>query len=620
MRAKLLTADAAARAGTPEIAGPLADATLLFGAMGGVGAFVAVFAIAGAFGLAVLGRAREFALLRAVGATGGQIRRMVVGEALLVALLAAVPGVALGVPLAHALRDALVERAGVPAEYTVSVGAPAVLCGVGVGVLLALLAAAAASRHAARTRPTDALREVGEPRRLVTWPRILLAVPALGGAGALFALTQRIGGEVGVAFQVLVLLLLLLGVLPLAPPLTRWFERPIGACVAMIARTTGWLAHANSAAATRRVASGAAAMMLSVAMAGDVLLVTTVLRDTTREQSSERVLADRVLTGRHGAPGLPAEVAGAVRGLPGAETVSAIRRTEVVADVLGTPDVIPAGLVDPAGVERVLDLGVRAGRLADLAAPDTVTVGRTYARARDLHVGSGLTVRLGDGRRREARVVAIFDRPLGFADLVFAGPGAGEAPGPPRVGGVPPADDLDDAVLVRVAAGHERVFDAALAAYLREHPTVEVRDGGSYADDADTELAANTTGSYLVLGVLLVFTAVAMVNTLVVGTADRAREFALIRVVGASRRQVARTVVLETAIVVLIGTLVGTAITCVALAGARGALTGSASFALPLGGYVRILGGTAFLGLAASLIPTVLALRGRPLEVLTGRG
>ncbi len=282
VRAKLPTAHEAAGAGTPEVAGPLADATLLFGSMGGVGAFVAVCAIAGAFGLSALGRAREFTLSRAAGATGGQIRRMVVGEALPVAPFAAVPGVALGVPLAHTLREALVERAGIPAEFTVSVDAFALLGGTGVGVLRALLAATAASRYAGRTRPIDALPDVGEPRRPVRWPRILLAVPASAGAGVLFVPNQRIGGEVGVAFQVLVLLLPL-AVLPLAPSPTRWLERAIGAFVALVGRTTGWLAHADSAAATRRMASGAAALMPSVAMAGDVLLVTTVLRETTRE-------------------------------------------------------------------------------------------------------------------------------------------------------------------------------------------------------------------------------------------------------------------------------------------------------------------------------------------------
>lgn len=55
------------------------------GSFGGIAAIVAVFTAAGTVALSVSQRAREFALLRAVGATPRQIRRAVASEALLIA-------------------------------------------------------------------------------------------------------------------------------------------------------------------------------------------------------------------------------------------------------------------------------------------------------------------------------------------------------------------------------------------------------------------------------------------------------------------------------------------------------------------------------------------------------
>lgn len=60
----------------------------MFGTAGGVAGFVSVFVVASTFAFAVAQRRREFGLLRTAGATPGQIRRMVVAEALVVGVLA----------------------------------------------------------------------------------------------------------------------------------------------------------------------------------------------------------------------------------------------------------------------------------------------------------------------------------------------------------------------------------------------------------------------------------------------------------------------------------------------------------------------------------------------------
>jgi len=68
---------------------------------GGYVVMLIIFVVAGTIGLSVRHRRRDLALLRAVAATPGQIRQMIVAEAALVSIVAA----ALGLP-GGALRPA----------------------------------------------------------------------------------------------------------------------------------------------------------------------------------------------------------------------------------------------------------------------------------------------------------------------------------------------------------------------------------------------------------------------------------------------------------------------------------------------------------------------------------
>ncbi|WP_194915624.1 ABC transporter permease [Catenulispora rubra] len=83
-----------------------ADATLqLFTAMLGLAVVIAVLGIANTLSLSVVERTRESALLRALGLSRGQLRRMLSVEAVLMSAVGALMGVALGVGIAGALES-----------------------------------------------------------------------------------------------------------------------------------------------------------------------------------------------------------------------------------------------------------------------------------------------------------------------------------------------------------------------------------------------------------------------------------------------------------------------------------------------------------------------------------
>jgi putative ABC transport system permease protein len=114
---------------------------------------VAVLGIVNTLVLSVMERTRELGLLRAVGATRRQTRTVVRRESLLMSLLGAVTGLALGVGAGIALARAL----GDEGITTVSVPAPTLVVYFAVAVAVGMLAAVGPARRASRV---DVLRAV----------------------------------------------------------------------------------------------------------------------------------------------------------------------------------------------------------------------------------------------------------------------------------------------------------------------------------------------------------------------------------------------------------------------------------------------------------------------------
>jgi putative ABC transport system permease protein len=123
----------------------------------------------------------------------------------------------------------------------------------------------------------------------------------------------------------------------------------------------------------------------------------------------------------------------------------------------------------------------------------------------------------------------------------------------------------------------------------------------------------------LMAGVLLGYIAVSAANSLVMGTSQRARELALLRLVGTTRRQVLAMMGWEGVIVVAAATVIGVVIAGLTLSALSVGLTGTpVPYVPPLAG-AALLAGVAALGMTAILVPTRLALGANPAEAIAVR-
>ncbi|MFJ8741697.1 FtsX-like permease family protein [Embleya sp. NPDC127516] len=529
------------------------------GSFGGVVAMVSVFVVAGATTLSVAQRRRDFALLRAVGATPWQIRRMIATEAGFVALIAGLAGLLPGTLLARWWFDRMIERGMVETGVTLSIGPIPMLAAVGAGILSAVLAGLVAARASARTKPTEALGEAGIERARVGWFRLVLGIVSIAGAGVLSGLAMKVAGDQAVAAASGVIMLFMLGIGLLGPLVAHLFVRLTGVLLRLFG-VPGQLAFDNARANSRRLASAITPITLTVAFASTLMFMFAAQDHYSEKQAEAALTADRVVTG----PGFPARTAGDVARVPGVDAVTSILTTSVVMSTSDRLEKFPTQAVGgtDSDLARVLDLGVRKGTLDALrpgaAQPPggAVAMDRLTADTVKARVGKPVEMRLGDGTRIKPVLVATYDRGLGTAVVTL-----------PRAVVEHHVDAaLDGRLLVRFADGADpAAVDAALTKATGQHPGTSVSDRAGYAAERDQARETNKWTNQVMLVILAGFATIAAVNTMVVSTFARRRELGLMRMIGSTHAQVRGVLRGEAVLVGVIGLALGLAVALITL-------------------------------------------------------
>jgi putative ABC transport system permease protein len=570
---------------------------------GGCAFLIAIVVISGTVGLSVQQRQRDIALLRAIAATRKQVRRMILIEALVVAAVAGAAGIWAGLASANWLRSQFVSQGFVPGSFALHVSWLPPFVAVGGVVIVAVAAGWIAGLRASRIRPAEALAEAAVERRgrLADVVRGSLGLVALAGGIALAGVASHLTASAAAGTAIGLVATLVIAVALLAPWLTRI---AVAVCAAGLRRlgAPGRLAAANLAASARGLSPVVSALVLAVALGGSLWFLQTSIAHATLQQSRAGLRASQVIS-TTGA-GLPAGVARAARHVPGVAAAAGIVRSTMFST---QGDDYTAEGVDASTLPGTLDLGIAGGSLAglrgDTVAVDTVTAG-------DLHLQVRSTFRgwFGDGAPATLRVVAIYKRGLGFANLTL----------PSEVLRRHTATGLDSLVLIAdIPRSHHASVLASLARAIHGlDPAATIATPGDYQAAVNAQIAQNTWTIHVSVIVLLAYVVIAALNTLAMAALARRGELATLRLAGATRRQLLRMVRIEQAVLLGLTLTVGGAIAALTLVPMVKGTTGNATPYIPAGGWLAVIGGTILLGMAGTLLPILRELQTPPIEAI----
>lgn len=580
----------------------------LAGSFGGFALLIAVFVVASTLALVINQRRREFALLRAIAATPQQIRKLIGAETMLVAAVAGVLGSGLGVAVAYGLRVAFGAVGVIPPDFELAIGPVPLVAALLLGLGTARLAAWSASRRPSSIRPVEALGEAAVERRELGRVRVFVgcALVLAGLAGALVPMFLR--GEQGIAASSASSLILVIGLAVISPKVVGFMTRLIAPVMARTSRISGYLAAANSQANSRRMAAAVTPVMLAVSFALSMFYSQTSAAAAQQEETVRSTTADYVIGS--GTGGLSPEVAEAVRRIPGVAAATPVVRTEVL-NTVQEEDSVRVDRYSAQGlagdqVRGNLDLGVVAGKITDLTG-DTVALSESEAEWYEKKIGDEVEFYFGDGAPAKLRLVATYTHDQAFGRYVL----------PADLARAHTGDRLDDSVLVRQEPDAD---SAAVTAALRDlatrFPGLAVAPGSSVAAPGGGERQTQFYVNLVAVGVILGYVVISVANTLVMSTAQRSREFALLRLIGTTKRQVVRMMRLEALATVGVAAALGTVVAGIPLVllnlGLRGTPLPAGSVAV----FGGIIAGAILLGLVSLGLSTRVALWAKPIEAI----
>jgi putative ABC transport system permease protein len=506
--------------------------------------FVGSFIIFNVFSISAAQRQRENALLRAIGASRGQVTRTLFIEALLVGLVGGVLGFVGGVGLA-ALINAILSAAGLgPADTSLTVRPGVFVITVIVGVLVTMACAIVPAIRSGRVPPLAAMRDVAvdhsavSRRRLVSGA-VILVVAALGTILGLT--TDPLWLAVGVVGMFVALVVL--GPL-VAAPVARAVTRPL----AVLRGVTGEIAGRNAEYSPKRTALTAGALAIGLALLIGVSTLGSSVKSSIRSAIGEQFTGDfAVSTGDgQGFGGLPISLSDELNELPEVESAVGIGVNLINLIEDGEPSGKTVLTVDAARAAPVFDLQFVDGGWEGLDA-DTILVAKDKADRDGLAVGSTIEAAFQDRSTRTLTVTGIFDSDL-FGNLIvdrslFEGQDV----------------DLFDVQVFVISAPGTSEADAATAirAVTDRYPTAELQTRTEFIDAQTAQVDGFLNFIYALLLMSVFIAVLGIVITLLLSVYERRRELGLVRAIGMTRPQVRGSIRWEAVITALLGSIMG---------------------------------------------------------------
>ncbi|WP_028048787.1 ABC transporter permease [Cellulomonas sp. URHD0024] len=512
----------------------------------GISLFVGAFIISNTFSMWVRQRMREFALLRAVGASPLQVFTSIVLQAAIVGVLGSVLGVLGGLGLVVLLRGVL-GRVGMQLTGQVPLDGFTIVVSVLVGTLVSVLAAALPARRAALVPPVEALRdEITVPERSLRRRAIVGGSLVVAGIVTLVAALLDPTGDHAGAMLGYGAGAVVIGVLAASPILARGILRVLAVPFDGW-RPVGRLARGNVTRNPRRTANTAGALMIGMALVGAAAVIAATTQASTSAIVSREATTDYILRGAAQGP-VPAQAVEDVRALPEVQAADAFATASVLVD----KDSFAITGIDPDAVGRSIDTEVVEGAFHDALAAGQVAVQRTTMDDQDWTLGDTLTV-VGGGGTEDLEIGAVIDSPAFGVPLVVGQQVLDEL--------VPTNQQLLTTVFVTAAEGADvEALRAELTATVKPYVVVSVMDSEQFVSQLADQVDRVLVILYALLGLSVVIAVLGIINTLALSVIERTREIGLLRAVGLGRLQLGSTITVESVLTAVFGTLVGLAV------------------------------------------------------------
>jgi putative ABC transport system permease protein len=505
--------------------------------------FVGTFLIVNTFSMLVAQRSRELAMLRAIGASQGQVTSSVLAEAVVIGAIGSTLGLLLGAGVAATLQfiykklDLAIPSANLEIQsHTIVVSYL-----VGIGVTLA--AAYPAARRAGRLSPVAAMRDdVALPPRSLR-VRLAIGFVLLLMAAACYAIAQQIRGLPGAILLGFGGGVTLLGVMLTSPLISRYAVRalmlPFGRRAPVV------LGRQNAERNPRRTSATASALMISLALVSGLVVIAASAKASIDQSIADAIGTSQLVVSGDSDQPFSSQVGDRIAGVPG---VASVNRVRIMPGRVGGTTLQVNG-VDPNVLNGPVVTKVDAGSPAGLQNGQAI-LPRNLAKTLNLSVGKTFDLVTATGAHK-LTVAAVIKPNRQLDAVVLSLPKFGE------VGGGP----TDSTLYVELSDGTSvDQVRLSLRDQLHDYPSVQVRDQQAYAaaERGPVNVALGVVGMLLALAILIAV--LGIVNTLALGVVERTREIGLLRAIGMDRPQLRRMLQVESIAIALLGALLGVAI------------------------------------------------------------
>jgi len=540
-----------------ETAGAINDIIDIFGnvllGFAAVSLFVSAFLIFNTFAIIVSQRIRELALLRAVGASIRQIRSMIIGEALVLSVIATLLGILAGMGVAKGIV-AIFNAAGAAfPSASLILSTRTVIVSTIVGVIVTLSAAIVPALRASRIPPVAAMRPELGFDALQKNKRLAVGSITTGIGLVLFSVGVfgQPGGTSGtLGLSAVGAILLFIGIASLSTTLAARASRVISRVLPLPLRpmtrsVPGRLGSRNAQRTPRRTASTASALMIGLALVSTVSVVASSGRASLTERLQGSVTADFfVSNGPGNFQGLPVSFSERLSALTELSAVSPFRAAS--AQVNG--DTKQIGAVRGSAFGELVDIDLTSGSVESLD-EGKILLHRDPARDYAVDVGDTLSILWLNGTEQQIEVGGIYD------DATIAG---NWLVGLSTLQAVSTASPTDFFIGAKIADGVS-IEDAraAVEEVALDFPSAEVQDQAEFQQSQEDRLNQLLTIIYGLLVISIAIAVLGIANTMALSVFERTREFGLLRAVGMSKRDLKRSVRWEAVIVAVFGASLG---------------------------------------------------------------